>query len=144
MESAFIFLPLPSFLYSPDDHLIPILSILRPLRRSVPPSISDVIHLTQFLITSRAHNLTAGAAAIVNPVPLIITLTAPPPSISCLDSLPIRHNSFIPLASVGSDPFTIAHPNITFSLQGSAFPIHLSVTLALSSFVSGYLSPVDH
>ena len=69
MESAFIFLTLPLFLYSPDDVLTPIVSILQSLAMVCLSLLSGVVHVTQFLITSRAHNLTTGTTAIiVNPV----------------------------------------------------------------------------
>ena len=99
MESTLIFFPLSPFLYSPDNLLIPVLPILLPWRRSAPPSISDLVHLAQFFITSRACNLTIGTTATIsNAVPSIITFTPLPSSINHLDSPPTRHNnSPIPL-----------------------------------------------
>ena len=146
MESALIFLPLPPFLYGPDNLLIPILPILWPWRRFAPPSISDLVHLAQCFITSRAHNVThRPTATIANLVTLIITFAALLSSINDLDSLPTRHNnSFTPFAFVTLDPFTLTHPIITLTFQGSAFLVHLSATHALSSVVSGYLSSADH
>ena len=121
---------------------------LRPLVMA-RPFISDLVHLTPiFLLSSPScHRSLYGYC---HPVSSIITFTAPlssAPSSSLVISmaLPTRHNtSLILLTSVTSDTFTLTHPNITFSLQGSVFLIHLPTTSALSSFVSGYRSGLNH
>ncbi|KAI9507094.1 hypothetical protein F5148DRAFT_1015432 [Russula earlei] len=110
-------------------------------------TISDFVHLTNFSLSSRAHDLIIDAAAtMVNPAPSIITFTSPPlpfviwipPPLATID------HSLVPLASVTAEPFNLTHPNITLSLRGKVLPIPLSATPALSSLLSDYLSGIDH
>jgi hypothetical protein len=108
---------------------------------------SDLVHLTQFSMSSGSQNLTIDASAtIVNPVPSSVTFTAPPlPLVVWIPSPSgTTSDSLVPLASVTSEPFTLTHPNITLSLHGSVFPIHPPAAPALSSLISDYLSGIDH
>jgi hypothetical protein len=110
------------------------------------PSISDLVHLTRFSLSSRDPNLIIDAeATIVNPVPPIITSTFPP--LPFVISVPPQLDTAeepIPLASVTAEPFTLTHPNITLFLHGSVLPITRSAVPALSSLISDYLSGIDH
>ncbi|KAH9974491.1 hypothetical protein BGW80DRAFT_1559977 [Lactifluus volemus] len=127
---------------------IPVLPSLPAPGDSPPlPSISDLVHLTQISVSSGAENLTLDAkATIFNPIPSTITLTAPPlPFIVWVPPPPdANDDSLIPVVSVTSAPFTLTHPNITFSLHGNVIPIHRSAIPALSFLLSDYLSGVDH
>ena len=131
---------------NPDSFLVPVLPNLPAPGNGPLPSISDLVHVTQFSVSSGAHNLIIDATAtIVNPVPLTITFTAPPlPFVVWIPPPPDTDNSLVPLASVTSEPFTLSHPNITLFLHGGVLPIHPSATPALSSLLSDYLSGVDH
>jgi hypothetical protein len=136
MESTFIFLPLPPFLYSSDSLLVPVLPFLRPVA-TVCSSISDLVHFTQFFITPRAYNLTIGAiATIANPVPLIIYFQL----IIWMDILQTQQLSH---------PSCLRHFRFFHShtpkhhLLPPRRPFHLSASPVLLSFVSGYLSCVD-
>ena len=123
--------PRPPYPSAPGDGLLLPLS----LTSSTSP---------RFFYHFSCHHLTIDAVTIAHPVPSTITFTAPPSSSSHRDSLPTRHNtSLILLTSATLDPFIVACPNITFSLQESVFLIHLSATPTLSLFVSGYCSAVD-
>lgn len=112
------------------------------------PSISDLVHLAHFtLSSSHDHNLIIDAeATFVNPVPPVITFTSPP--LPFVVSVPPRldtvKESSIPLASVTAEPFALTHPNITLSLHGNVLPIAPSAAPALSSLISDYLSGIDH
>ena len=148
MKSKSSYLPSPLFCNSSYSSLVP-----APPGLPVPgggrslPSISDLVHLTRFSLSSSSDNLIIDAAAtIVNPAPSFMTFTSPPlpfivwiqpPQESTTDSL-------VPLASVTAEPFTLTHPNITFSLHGNVLPIPQSAAPALSSLISDYLSGIDH
>jgi hypothetical protein len=111
------------------------------------PSISDLVHLSRFSLSSGPDSLVIDAAAtIANPAPSTITFTSPPlPFVVWLQPPPNATNqSLVPLASVTADPFTLTHPNITLSLRGHVLPIPSSATPALSSVISDYLSGIDH
>ncbi|KAH9026620.1 hypothetical protein EDB85DRAFT_165989 [Lactarius pseudohatsudake] len=117
---------------APGDHL--------PL-----PSVADLVHLTHFSLTSGIHNLTIDASAtIVNPLPASVSFTAPHFPFVVWIPAPSNDTTLVPLASVTSAPFSLTHPNITLSLNGSVLPISHSATPALSSLISDYLSGVDH
>ncbi|KAF8477715.1 hypothetical protein DFH94DRAFT_755265 [Russula ochroleuca] len=112
-----------------------------------PPSISDLVHLARFSLSSHNHNLIVDAeATFVNPVPPIITLTSPP--LPFVVWVPPQQNatddSSIALASITAEPFTLTHPNITLSLHGNVLPLSPSAAPALSSLISDYLSGIDH
>jgi len=112
------------------------------------PSISDLVHLAHFsLSSSHDHNLVFDAeATIVNPVPPTLTFTSPPlPFVVWVPlHLDTTGDSSIPLASVTAEPFTLTHPNITLSLHGNLLPISSPAAPALSSLISDYLSGIDH
>lgn len=112
------------------------------------PSISDLVHLAHFsLSSSHDHNLIIDAeATIVNPVPPIITFTSPhlPFVVSVPPQLDTVQESSFPLASITAEPFALTHPNITLSLRGNVLPIAPSAAPALSSLISDYLSGIDH
>jgi hypothetical protein len=113
------------------------------------PSISDLVHLAHFsLSSSDDHNLVIDAeATIVNPIPPVITFTSPPlpfvisvsPQLDTVE----ESESSIPLASVIAEPFALTHPNITLSLHGNVLPIAPSAAHALSSLIYDYLSGID-
>ncbi|KAI0265341.1 hypothetical protein BC834DRAFT_825103 [Gloeopeniophorella convolvens] len=128
---------------------IPILPGLPAPGRGLPlPSISDLVYLEQFTISSDADRLTVGAEAfIVNPAPSSISFNAPP--LPFVVWIPHPENSttdtsLIPLASVTSEPFTLTHPNITLSLHGAVLPLDPTAAPALSALISDYLSGTDH
>lgn len=112
------------------------------------PSISDLVHLAHFsLSSSHDHNLVIDAeATIVNPVPPIISFTSPPLPfvVSVPPQLDTTEESSIPLASVTAEPFALTHPNITLFLHGNVLPLAPSAAPALSSLISDYLSGIDH
>lgn len=112
------------------------------------PSISDLVHLAHFsLSSSHDHNLVIDAeATIINPVPPVIFFTSPPLPfvVSVPPQLDTTEESFIPLASVTAEPFALTHPNITLSLHGNVLPLAPSAAPALSSLISDYLSGIDH
>ena len=112
------------------------------------PSISDLVHLAHFaLSSSHDHNLIIDAeATFVNPVPPFITFTSPPLPfvVSVPPQLDTVEESSIPLASVTAEPFALTHPNITLALHGNVLPIAPSAAPALSSLISDYLSGIDH
>lgn len=139
-----------SYLRTPHKSLlVPALPNLPAPGGDLPfPSVADLVHLTHFSLTSGTHNLTIDASATaVNPLPLIATFAAPPvPFVVWIPSPsdPSNDSALIPLASVTSAPFTLTHPNLTFSLHGSVLPIPHSAAPALSALISDYLSGVDH
>ena len=112
------------------------------------PSISDLVHLAHFsLSSSHDHSLVIDAeATIVNPVPPIISFTSPPLPfvVSVPPQLDTTEESSIPLASVTAEPFALTHPNITLFLHGNVLPLAPSAAPALSSLISDYLSGIDH
>ena len=111
-------------------------------------SLSDLVHLSHFSLKSGTHNLTIDAlATLVNPLPSTVSFTAPPlPFVIWIPSPsdPSNDTTLIPLASITSAPFDLTHPNLSLSLHGSVLPIPHSATPALSSFISDYLSGLDH
>ena len=130
-------------------------SPLVPVMRSLPspgggqslPSISDLVHLSRFSISSSPDNLAIDATAtMINPAPSFITFTSPPlPFVVWIDPPnDTTVQSLVPLASVTAEPFTLTHPNITLSLHGNVLPISQSAAPALSSLISDYLSGIDH
>jgi len=111
------------------------------------PSITDLVHLTRFSLSSSPDNLVIDATAtMVNPAPSMITFTSPPlPFVVWIPpAQDTSSHSSVALASVTAEPFTLTHPNITLSLHGNVLPIPPSVTPALSSLISDYLSGIDH
>jgi len=111
------------------------------------PSISDLIHLSRFSLSSSPDNLVIDATAtMINPAPSSITFTSPPlPFVVWIDPPNVTTvQSLVPLASVTAEPFTLTHPNITLSLHGNVLPISQSAAPALSSLISDYLSGIDH
>ena len=131
------------------SHLVPVLPGLPNPDDGQPlPSISDLVHLSHFsLSSSQDHSLIIDAeATIVNPVPPVISLTSPPLPfiVSVPPQLVTAEDSSIPLASVTAEPFALTHPNITLYLHGYVLPIAPSAASALSSLISDYLSGIDH
>ncbi|KAH9956370.1 hypothetical protein BC827DRAFT_1139612 [Russula dissimulans] len=107
------------------------------------PSISDLVHLANFSVSSRDHNLIIDAeATFVNPAPSFITFTSPP--LPFLIWVNATGDSLVPVADVTADPFTLTHPNITLSLHGKVLAIPKSAAPAVSSLISDYLSGIDH
>ncbi|KAH8990884.1 hypothetical protein EDB92DRAFT_2114867 [Lactarius akahatsu] len=129
-----------------ESFLVPALPNLPAPGDDLPlPSVADLVHLTHFSLTSGVHNLTIDASAtIVNPLPASVSFTAPHFPFVIWIPAPSNDTTLVPLASVTSAPFSLTHPNITFSLNGSVLPISHSATPALSSLISDYLSGVDH
>ena len=131
--------------YSP---LVPVMpSLPAPGGGQSLPSISDLVHLSHFSLSSGPDNLTIDATAtIVNPTPSFITFTSPPlPFVVWIDPPnDTTTQSLVPLASVTAEPFALTHPNITLSLHGNVPPISQSAAPALSSLISDYLSGIDH
>lgn len=130
-------------------------SPLVPVMRSLPapgggrslPSISDLVHLSHFSVSSSPDNLAIDATAtITNPAPSFMTFTSPPlPFVVWIDPPnDTTTQSLVPLASVTAGPFALTHPNITIPLHGNVLPISQSTAPALSSLVSDYLSGIDH
>jgi hypothetical protein len=111
------------------------------------PSISDLLHLSHFSLSSGSDNLTIDAmATIVNPAPSFISFTSPPlPFVVWVDPPnDTTAQSLVPLASVTAEPFALTHPNITLTLHGNVLPISQSAAPALSFLISDYVSGIDH
>jgi len=106
------------------------------------PSVSKLVTLTSFSITSESDTLSLhGTATAINPVPYDLDLSAPslPFEVSMLD--PTNSSSpAIHVASVSALPFTLTHPNITLSLQGRVSAISAAAFPVLSKFISRYLA----
>ncbi|KAG1769840.1 hypothetical protein EDD22DRAFT_868174 [Suillus occidentalis] len=88
---------------------------------------------------SEAKDVTVHAlATVINPVPPIMNLTVPP--LPFIISLPGENHSSVPIVSVHTDPFTLAHPNITLTISGSVLPLPPPPSTSISTFLSRYLS----
>jgi len=149
VKSKLAFSPFTAFRDGSHSQLVPVLPGLPNPGDDQPlPSISDLVHLAHFsLSSSHDHNLIIDAeATIVNPVPPVIAFTSPPLPfvVSVPPQLDTAEDTSIPLASVTAEPFALTHPNITLSLHGNVLPIAPSAAPALSSLISDYLSGIDH
>ena len=138
----------PLFCNSSYSPLVPVMpSLPAPGGGRSLPSISDLVHLSRFSLSSSPHNLAIDATAtIINPAPSFITFTSPPlPFVVWIDPPnSTTTQSLVPLASVIAEPFALTHPNITLSLHGNVLTISQLAVPALSSLISDYLSGIDH
>lgn len=105
------------------------------------PSVSKLVTLTSFRITSESDTLSLhGTATAINPVPYDLDFSSPSlpfdVSIESTDST----SPAIRIASVSTIPFSLTRPNVTLSLQGNVSGISPAAFPALSNFVSRYLS----
>ncbi|KAF8635581.1 hypothetical protein AX15_000231 [Amanita polypyramis BW_CC] len=106
------------------------------------PSIGDLVTLQEFHVTSQNDTMSLIAqATFVNPAPPVLQATVPslPFNVSILPpngSLPLQ----VPVTSVSTMPFGLAHPNVTLHVKGTILPIQSSSSGVLSTFLSGYLS----
>ncbi|KAJ7291524.1 hypothetical protein C8J57DRAFT_1163649 [Mycena rebaudengoi] len=102
------------------------------------PSLSDLITLQSFSVSTIVNKLTLTACATLSdPAPTTFNLTTP--SIPFIVSLPSRLEP-VPVASVSTAPFTLTHPNITLDISGTVLPIPAEASTLLSTFLSRYLS----
>ena len=125
------------------DFAVPSVPGLPPPGANNPlPSFSDLVTLESFQIVSASDtiHLTANASAL-NPVPLNLKFEAPP--LPFIISLPTPDAPSVPVASVHSHPFTLTHPNISFTVSGTVVPLRRNSTPAISAFVSEYISGRD-
>ncbi|OCH86734.1 hypothetical protein OBBRIDRAFT_760838 [Obba rivulosa] len=111
------------------------------------PELSQLVTLKSFRITSQSNQLLIDAIATVfNPVPPEFNFV-PPPLPFTVSLAPIRNDTdtlpSIPVASVYTQPFTLTHPNITLSINGTVLPIAKNVSGALSAFLGNYVSAID-
>ena len=148
MKSKSSCLHSPLFCNSSYSPLVPVMpSLPAPGDGQSLPSISDLVHLSHFSLSSGPDNLSINATATtINPAPSFITFTSPPlPFVVWIDPPnDTTTQSLVPLASVTAEPFSLTHPNITLSLHGNVLPISQSAAPALSSLISDYLSGIDH
>ena len=109
MKSMFPFLLLPPYVHNPDSVLVPFPSLPAPGKGLPLLSISDLVHVTQFSMSSGAYNLAIDATAtVVNPVPLAITITAPLPFVVWI---PHHHTPITPYSARLCDMRTF-HPQL--------------------------------
>ncbi|KAF8153282.1 hypothetical protein B0H34DRAFT_800501 [Crassisporium funariophilum] len=111
-----------------------------PGRHAPLPSVSDVITLKSFNISSGYDNLVLRASAsVVNPAPMSFNISVP--SLPFTISIPGKGNTDpIQVSSVSTSPFTLTHPNVTLLISGGVLPISSAAFPTLSHFVSRYLS----
>ncbi|KAG7093681.1 hypothetical protein E1B28_007339 [Marasmius oreades] len=114
-----------------------------PGRNTPFPSISELITLCTFNLSTSADNLLIEAAAtVIDPAPLNFDLNAP--SLPFIVSLPSE--SFTPahVASVKTKPFSLTHPNITLDIFGHVLPLSEDTLPLLSTFITRYLSGLSN
>lgn len=88
--------------------------------------------------------LTANAT-VINPLSLDLDFTSPvlpftvslPPVNASTDYLSV------PIANVTTQSFTLTHPNISLSINGTVLPFPRDAFSALSAFLSNYVSAID-
>lgn len=115
----------------------------QPGRHTPLPTISDILTLQSFNISSDINNVILHArATVIDPVPTSFNMTSPP--MSFIVSLPATTSDLAPspiaVASVNTAPFTLTHPNITLNISGTVLPLQSSAFPHLSQFLSRYLS----
>ncbi|EMD36737.1 hypothetical protein CERSUDRAFT_114648 [Gelatoporia subvermispora B] len=111
------------------------------------PDLSKLVTLQSFRITSRSNQLLIDAnATVLNPAPPNSNFVAPalPFTVSLA---PVRNGTdtipSIAVASVYTQSFSLTHPNITLTINGTVLPIAKSASGALSAFLGNYVSAID-
>ncbi|KAH8112826.1 hypothetical protein DFH11DRAFT_1841923 [Phellopilus nigrolimitatus] len=135
-----------------DDIVIPVRQKIpelpglpSPGRNTPFPEFSDLITLESFNVTSANHSISIRASAsFIDPFPSSLRTRIPslPFSVS-LSDVNATNTSSVTVAIGHTHPFSLTHPNITISLNGTVPPIPRSASPLLSSFLSSYLSGVD-
>ncbi|KAF9811543.1 hypothetical protein IEO21_06547 [Rhodonia placenta] len=126
---------------------IPRLPGLPPAGRDEPlPGVNQLLTLQSFRVTSEHDTLALTAnATVINPLSLDLDFTSPvlpftvslPPVNASTDYLSV------PIANVTTQSFTLTHPNISLSINGTVLPFPRDAFSALSAFLSNYVSAID-
>lgn len=105
------------------------------------PSVSELVTLQTFSISTKSNDLVLKArATVIDPAPTTINFTSPEiPFVIHLPGASV-HDSSIPVASVSTHPFSLTHPNITIFISGTVLPLASTSTTILSAFLTRYLS----
>ena len=124
---------------------VPALPGLPPPGHNNPlPSPSRLVTLQSFQIESNERQLQIYAnATAMNPLPSNFHYTAP--RLPFIVSIPKNNDSLsiIPVASVETQPFQLAHPNISLSIAGKVLPLSVDASTTLSTFIANYVSLRD-
>ncbi|EIW79590.1 hypothetical protein CONPUDRAFT_106194 [Coniophora puteana RWD-64-598 SS2] len=104
------------------------------------PNVSKFVHLEGFSVSSQGKTVHLDAnASVLNPAPSNFNMSLP--SLPFIVSLPAGKNkTYMPIASVNTDPFFLTRPNVSLSIGGNVLPLQADASKALSNFVGRYLS----
>ena len=106
------------------------------------PSFSDLVSVESFDISSTDKEIQLNArASVVDPAPPGFQMTVP--TLPFVVSLPTGNqdtDTYIPIASAETQPFSLTHPNVTLFISGRVLPLPSTAIEAVSTFASRYLS----
>jgi len=104
------------------------------------PSFSQLVSVESFDISSTDKEIQLNArASVIDPAPPGFEMSVP--ALPFIVSLPTRKNdTYIPIVSAETQPFSLTHPNVTLFISGRVLPLPSTAIDAVSSFASRYLS----
>ncbi|KAF8842794.1 hypothetical protein BDN67DRAFT_965188 [Paxillus ammoniavirescens] len=119
--------------------LPPVPGLPTPGEGTTLPSLSQIVSLQCFNISSMPQEIQLNArASVINPAPPNFQMSVP--ALPFVVSIPSTRHGYISVASVHTQQFSLAHPNVTLFISGNVLPLPSDATEALSSFISHYLS----
>ena len=118
----------------------PIPGLPEPGEDSPLPSFSQLVSVESFDISSTDKEIELNArASIIDPAPPGFEMSVL--ALPFVVSFPTREaNTYIPIASAETQPFSLTHPNVTLFISGRVLPLPSTAIEALSTFASRYLS----
>ncbi|KAF8557506.1 hypothetical protein OG21DRAFT_1406922 [Imleria badia] len=118
----------------------PIPGLPEPGKDSPLPSFSQLVSVESFDISSTDKEIQLNArASVIDPAPPGFEMTVP--ALPFVVSLPTgNQDTYIPIASAETQPFSLTHPNVTLVISGRVLPLPSTAIEAVSSFASRYLS----
>ncbi|KAF9224835.1 hypothetical protein BS17DRAFT_701623 [Gyrodon lividus] len=103
------------------------------------PELSQIISLQYIDISSTPQEIQLNArASVINPAPPNLEMSVP--ALPFIVSIPSTRHTYISVASVHTQQFSLTRPNVTLLISGNVLPLPPDAIEALSSFVSRYLS----
>ncbi|KAI0922585.1 hypothetical protein AcV5_009518 [Taiwanofungus camphoratus] len=110
------------------------------------PDFAELVTLQSFVITSERDTLSIRAqATAIDLAPPMLNFTAPP--MPFVISLPAVNAtapcSSVEIANVYTQSFTLTHPNITLTIDGTVLPLSKNTSATMSAFLRNYVSGRD-
>lgn len=118
----------------------PVPGLPEPGEDSPLPSLSQLLSVESFDISSTDKEIQLNArASVIDPAPPGFEMTVP--ALPFIVSLPSgNQDTYIPIASAETQPFSLTHPNVTLIISGRVLPLPSTAIEAVSSFASRFLS----